>query len=160
MSNKRNQVVDLLISHNQIQIRSRVFDEKSSQWGKKNIEQGAVLFKDYVVFEPLPEDAFGANVYLELTDKFKLDENSQRCIVVPFYITDRKNIEVASASEKFKIELDFEHDSYSLYYEVCEGEEIFYKFTFIPSEIPIEPAYLLDDPWGGEKTKSLLMGKI
>lgn len=47
-----NQVVDLLISHSQIQLRSRAYDEASSQWGKLNIDQGAVIHKDYVIFDP------------------------------------------------------------------------------------------------------------
>jgi len=160
MNNKHNQEVDLLISHSQIQVRSRQFDEALSQWGKVNIEQGAVIYKDYVIFDPLPEDSFGANIYLAVENKFKMDQKSQRCIVVPFYITNKNNIEVASASEKFKIELNFEFDLYSLYYEVCEGEEIFYKLTFVVSETPVTPEYLLDDPWGGKINKTLQFGKV
>lgn len=151
MEFKYNQMVDLLISHGQIQVRSRPFDEALSQWGGINLEQGAVIHKDYVVFDPLPEDAFGANVHLLLEEKFELDENAQRCIAVPFYITNKNDMEVASATEKFKIELDFKDDLYSLFYEVCEGDEIFYKLTFVPSETPIDPIYLLDDSWGGGK---------
>lgn len=79
---RKAQTVDLLVSHSQIQFRARPFDESSSQWGKVNLEQGAVLHRDYVVFDPLPEDAFGANVYLSLTNSFALDETAQRCIVV------------------------------------------------------------------------------
>ena len=45
------QTLDLLISHSQIQFRSRPFDETSSQWRKINFEQGAVLHSDYVVFK-------------------------------------------------------------------------------------------------------------
>ncbi|CRL99894.1 hypothetical protein [Pseudomonas sp. 25 E 4] len=45
---KTFQSVDLLISHSQIQFRSRPFDEASSQWGKVNLEQGAVLHSDYI----------------------------------------------------------------------------------------------------------------
>ncbi|MCI1680104.1 MAG: competence protein ComJ [Ewingella americana] len=160
MNKKYYQEVDLLISHSQIQVRSRPFDEALSQWGKVNIEQGAVIYKDYVIFDPLPEDSFGANIYLAVENKFEMDEKSQRCIVVPFYITNRYNLEVASASEKFKIELNLEFDLYSLYYEVCEGEEIFYKLTFVGSEPPVTPEYLLDDPWGGEINKTLMFGKV
>lgn len=160
MDSKNSQTVDLLISHSQIQIRSRKFDEKLNQWGVINLEQGAIIYDDYVIFDPLPEDAFGANIHLKLANDFDMDENSQRCIVVPFRITDKESVEVASASEKFKIELSFRHELYSLYYEVCEGEEIFYKLTFVPSELPVEPKYLLDDPWGGKKNTILSTGKI
>ncbi|MEE3662918.1 competence protein ComJ [Brenneria sp. g21c3] len=149
-----------MVSHSQIQVRSRPFDEASSQWRKIDLEQGAIIYKDYVVFDPLPEGSFGANVHLILTKKFEMNENTQRCIVVPFYIINKNDVEIASASEKFKIELSFEIDLYSLYYEVCEGDEIFYKLTFIPSETPINPMYLLDDPWGGGKNKPLVIGQV
>nr|WP_258134634.1 competence protein ComJ [Escherichia fergusonii] len=39
----KEQCIDLLISHNQILIRSRAFDENVSQWKKGNIAQGAIL---------------------------------------------------------------------------------------------------------------------
>lgn len=128
--------------------------------GRKNINQGAVIHKDYVISDPLPEDTFGANIHLALANEFKIDKDTQRCIVVPFYIRNNENIEIASVTEKFKIDLSFEEKLYSLYYEVCEGDEIFYKLTFIPSETPIIPMYLMDDPWGGEKNKSLEIGQV
>lgn len=151
----KTQSVDLLISHSQIQFRARPFDEASSQWGKRNLEQGAILHRDYVVFDPLPEDAFGANVHLSLSNSFTLDEAAQRCIVVPFHVTDPAHVEVASASEKFKVELGLVKRDYALYFEVCEGEEIFYRITLVPTDAKVEPRYLLDDPWGGEKDQSL-----
>ena len=158
MENSKNQMVDLLISHNQILVRSRAYSEKLSQWGKENIEQGAVIHKDYIIFDPLPEEAFGANVFLKLTDNFVMDENTQRCIVTPFYITDSNNVEVASAAEQFKINIKFDTSLYDLYYEICEDDEVFYKFTFVPAEIPTVAKYLMDDPWGGEKDKSFKLG--
>ncbi|MCG8708035.1 hypothetical protein JHU04_001236 [Brenneria sp. 4F2] len=161
MNSKYTQMIDLLISHSQIQVRSRAFDEKSSQWGEINIKQGAIIHEDndYLVFDPLPEDTFGANVHLILTNKFEADENAQRCIIVPFFIINKNEVKIASASEMFNVELNFEEGFYSLYYEVCEGDEVYYKLTFIPSEMPIQPMYLLDDPWGGEKDKSLVIGQ-
>ena len=152
------QSVDLLISHSQIQFRSRPFDEVSSQWGKVNLAQGVVLHSDYVVFDPLPEDAFGANVNLNLTNRFTPDETAQRCIVVPFHVTDPKQVEVASASEKFNVTLDLEKRDYALYFEVCEGDEIFYKITLVPTDTKVAAKYLLDDPWGGEKDQELVAG--
>ncbi|KLU14471.1 MULTISPECIES: competence protein ComJ [Xenorhabdus] len=156
----KNQTVDLLISHNQIQIRSRPFDESLCQWGKENVNQGVVIHKDYIVFDPLPDDAFGANIHLILAPNFNIDPLSQRCMIVPFYVTDKDKLEIASVSEKFKIKLDLKEQYYSLYYEICEDEEIFYKFTFVPSESVAKAKYLLDDPWGGEKDKVLLEGTI
>lgn len=158
MSDANTQSVDLLISHSQILVRSKEFDEKLSHWGKGNISQGAILHMDYIIFDPLPEDSFGANVYLKLSKKFIKDENSQRCIVAPFFVTDKDKLEVASASEKFKITLNLENTLYSVYYEVCEGDEIYYNFTFIPASEEIAPQYLIDDPWGGVKNKKLNIG--
>jgi hypothetical protein len=154
-----SQSVDLLISHSQIQFRSRPFDECSSQWGEKNLEQGAVIHSDYVIFDPLPEDAFGAHIHLELASHFNPDESAQRRIVVPFHVTDPSRVEVASASEKFSVELGLAERDYALYFEVCEGDEIFYKITLIPAEQIVSAKYLLDDPWGGEKNKMLVEGK-
>jgi hypothetical protein len=152
------QVVDLLISHNQIQVRARPYDEKSSQWGDENVKQGAVLHEDYVIFDPLPDDAFGANVHLILSDSFSLDVSSQRCIVVSFCIENTKELELASAAEKISIDLGLEAGKYALYYEVCEGGEIFYKLTFVPVETKVDARYLLDDPWGGVKGNLLVLG--
>ena len=152
------QSVNLLISHSQIQFRSRPFDETSSQWGKINLEQGAVIHSDYLVFDPLPEDAFGANVHLKLELGFNLDPTAQRCIVVPFHVTDPAHVEIASAAEKFKVMLDLEKRDYALYFEVCEGEEIHYKITLVPSDNKVRAKYLLDDPWGGEKDRVLAEG--
>lgn len=154
------QVVDLLISHSQLIVRSRAYDEASSQWGDGNIAQGALLYPDYVIFDPLPDDAFGANVYLSVTEQFIPDESSQRSIVVPFQITDKEKLEVASAMEKCSLELNLSERLYHLYYEICEGDEIFYKFTFVPADIAIIAHYLHDDPWGGTKNAVLSGGKI
>ncbi|MEA3711515.1 competence protein ComJ, partial [Enterobacter hormaechei] len=78
-----------------ILLRSRDYDEKLSQWGKGNVSQGAVFHKDYVIFDPLPEDAFGANVDIKIDNSLILDETAQRCIVVPFFITNKNKLQVA-----------------------------------------------------------------
>ncbi|MGC4124625.1 competence protein ComJ [Enterobacter sp.] len=150
--------VDLLISHSQILLRSRDYDEKMSRWGKGNVSQGAVLHNDYVIFDPLPEDAFGANVNIKLENVFKLDENAQRCIVVPFTVTDQHKLQVASATEKFDLSLDLTDKIYSLFYEICEGDEIYYNFTLVPIKEAIAAKFLLDDPWGGIKDRPLKEG--
>ncbi|MBO1857500.1 hypothetical protein J4G52_28535 [Burkholderia cenocepacia] len=113
------QTIDLLISHSQIVVRSRPYDEGLSQWGTGNLAQGAVLHANYLIFDPLPDDAFGAKVYLQVVDKFEMDERAARCIVAPFRIEDRSSLEVASATEKFKITLELPLSSYDVYYEVC-----------------------------------------
>lgn len=158
MNNKNIQIVNLLISHSQILLRSRDYDEKLSQWGKGNISQGAVLHKDYVMFDPLPDDAFGANVNIKVEQSFNLDENSQRCIVVPFFVTEQHKLQVASATEKFDLSLGLNDKTYSLFYEVCEGDEIYYNFTLVPTKETVAAKFLLDDPWGGIKNHPLKEG--
>ncbi|WP_255248770.1 competence protein ComJ, partial [Enterobacter hormaechei] len=158
MRHRYSQHVDLLISHRQILLRSRDYDEKLSQWGKGNVSQGAVIHKDYVIFDPLPEDAFGANVNIKIENAFNLDENAQRCIVVPFFITDKNKLQVASATEKFDININVTNKTYSLYYEICEGDEIYYNFTLVPEKDTVTAKFLLDDPWGGKKDNPLKEG--
>ncbi|WP_265065294.1 competence protein ComJ [Pseudomonas sp. B21-056] len=97
---------------------------------------------------------------MKLDDSFKLAPTAQRCIVVPFQVTDTSHVEIASAAEKFKVELDLEARAYALYFEVCEGDEIFYKITLVPSDSKAPAKYLLDDPWGGEKDKVLAEGLV
>jgi hypothetical protein len=139
-------------------LRSREYDEKLSQWGKGNVSQGAVLHKDYIIFDPLPEDAFGANVNIIIENCFRLDDNAQRCIVVPFFITDKNKLQIASATEKFDLNIDVKDKFYSLFYEVCEGGEIYYNFTLVPEKENIIARFLLDDPWGGIKGNPLKEG--
>ena len=158
MNDKKIQIVDLLISHSQILLRSRDYDEKLSQWGRGNVSQSAVRHKDYVIFDPLPEDAFGADVNIKIENDFILDENAQRCIVVPFFITDKHKLQIASATEKFDLNIDVNYKVYSLFYEICEGEEIYYNFTLVPTKEAIDARFLLDDPWGGIKDHRLKEG--
>lgn len=155
-----NQTVDLLVSHGQIVLRSRAFDETISRWGPVNIEQGAIIYPDYVIFDPLPEDAFGANVNIRLVNDFILSVDAQRCIVVPFEVSDNNEFVVASAMEAVRINLDLTPGEYLVYFEICEGHEVYYNFSFVPADVPFAPMYLLDDPWGGVKGKKLHCGNL
>ncbi|MFV8157325.1 hypothetical protein ACNQ0Y_23175, partial [Enterobacter cloacae complex sp.6730552] len=48
--------------------------------------------------------------------------------------------------------------TYSLYYEICEGDEIYYNFTLVPEKDTVTAKFLLDDPWGGKKDNPLKEG--
>lgn len=52
--------IDLLISHHQIRLENRAYDDSFCQWGEKNIQQGALLFDGFVSFDPIPDETFGA----------------------------------------------------------------------------------------------------
>jgi len=164
----KSQTVDLGISHNQIVLCDHtVYDDSRFNWGELNVEQGALLHPDCLTFDPLPEGAFGAFVYLSTADNFELDKMAQRAMVAPLVINNPDNLEVGSVPMQFKIELDLKPGSYHVYFEICEDLEdtekeedrISYKFTLIKQSKNIRPHYLLDDPWGGEKGKELVIGK-
>ncbi|MDU6686850.1 MAG: competence protein ComJ [Enterobacteriaceae bacterium] len=155
---KSAQIREILISESAWEEMTCLFAPSLSQWGKGNVSQGAVLYKDYVIFDPLPEDAFGANVNIKVENVFALDKNAQRCIVVPFFITNKHKLQIASATEKFDLNIDVKHKFYSLFYEVCEGREIYYNFTLVPAKETIIARFLLDDPWGGVKDNPLKEG--
>ncbi|MBH3438418.1 MULTISPECIES: competence protein ComJ [Pseudomonas] len=155
------QKIDLLISHRQIQLWAREFNYTLCQWGKKNLEQGAVIHKDIAVFDPIIDEPFGANVILEASKIFTPDPTAERIIVFPFFIQNRDKVEISSVSEAFKIDVDLEEGLYRVYYEICEGlegEEIYYKFTFVPGSCEFIPHYTISDSWGGQENKLLSIG--
>ena len=153
------QKYDLLISHSQIQVRAYDFDESMCQWGKENLEQGAILHESYVVFDPLPDDTFGAQIIINFCDKFDMDKNIQRGIVTPFYIPKDSRLVVSSASESFYIDLNYSFGMHALYYEICENDEVYYRLSFLKSSSKKSAYYLIDDPWGGVAGKPLFFGK-
>lgn len=158
--NSNTQSYNLLISHNQIQVRTKEFDEELCSWGRGNLEQGVIIHDSYVVFDPLPEDTFGAYINVSFKSKFELNKETQRCIVVPFIIEQDSILSVASAGEKFNVDLVYTPGKYNLYYEVCEGDEVYYQLTFIATSVEINPKYIIDDPWGGVRGRELCIGKI
>jgi ABC-type uncharacterized transport system ATPase subunit len=56
-----------------------------------------------------------------------MDENAQRCIVVPFFITDKDKLQIASATEKFDLNIDVNDKVYSLFMRSVKEM----KFTII-----------------------------
>ncbi|WP_125106217.1 competence protein ComJ [Gulosibacter massiliensis] len=159
MSTQQERTVDLLISHSQILIRARAYDENLSQWGPGNGEQGAVLHPDYLIFDPLPDEAFGAFVYLRRADSFSPDPNAARSIVAPIVVAAPSAVEVASAAEEFAVDLGLQAGNHSVFFEVCEGdEEIYYRFTLVPTATPEAPRFLLDDEWDGTAGAPLQFG--
>lgn len=155
---KMTQEVDLTISHHQIQVRSRDFDEEFCQWGEINIKQGAVIHPGYLTFDPIPDDAFGAWVKLALKEAFKEDPNAQRRMVVPFDVLDPGKLELLSVMSNAVIELPLEEGRYALYFEICEDEEVYYRLTFVREGENIQARFLMDDEWGGRAGEALSEG--
>lgn len=148
---------DLLISHNQIRLSSKNYDENYYQWGKKNVEQGLVLHPGLIIVDPLSEGSFGAFVNIIFTDKFTLDNNAQRAIEIPFTIFKKDELEVSSVSEAFKVNLEVPEKKVKVIYEVCVGDEIYYNFTVI-DEVCDHPTPVISDGWGLEKGKKMDIG--
>lgn len=155
------QEVDLLISHNQIRLENTDFREEYCSWGKSNIDAGALIFESFVSFDPLPEEAFGAKVSIYIEDNHKLNSNIHRSIRVPFQYSSREKLFIASAFEKHEIELNIESGKYELYFDILELDEVCYHFTLVKvnDENAIKPEYIMDDDFGGEKGKTLPIGK-
>jgi len=145
-------MVDLLISHGQIRLENRYFDESYCQWGEGNLKQGCIIHDGFVLFDPIIDDAFGANVEFRILkgETFDIDPLSQRCIAVPFQLDNRKELKISSAFEQHKLSFDLETGLYQLYFEIIEGEEVSYRFT-IDTKINQEPLckYIINDDFGG-----------
>ncbi|RRW43254.1 hypothetical protein EGJ52_14145 [Pseudomonas luteola] len=155
------QKIDLLVSHRQIQLWSRDFDDILCQWGKKNLEQGAVIHKDVAILDPIIDESFGANIILELSKGFSPDSTAERIIVFPLFIHDKNKVEISSVSEAFKVEIGLEEGYYRVYYEICEGgedEEVYYKLTFVPESQEFFPRFIISDDWGGRENQPLSIG--
>ena len=97
---------------------------------------------------------------IRLVNEFMLSVDAKRCIVVPLEVSDNNELVVASAMETVRINLGLTSGMYSVYFEICEGREVYYNFSFVPADVPIAPMYLLDDPWGGVKGKKLHCGNL
>ncbi|MHA0855420.1 competence protein ComJ [Paenibacillus sp. CMAA1364] len=158
---EETQKVQLQISHHQIQVRSRVFDEAACQWGNGNIEQGVIIHPGCVTFDPIFEGSQNIDIWLTLKESFGVDAHTQRCFVVPFEVIDHSELKVLSVGTALPIQLPLEQKGiYDLYYEVCEDENIYYKFTFVPTDVPIQARICLDDEWGGVAEQILQDGYV
>ncbi|BBL92214.1 hypothetical protein VroAM7_48670 [Vibrio rotiferianus] len=145
-------IVDLLISHGQIRLENRNFDESYCQWGDGNLKQGCIIHDGFVVFDPIIDDSFGANVEFKILngEDFDVDPLSQRCIAVPFQFDSRMELKISSAFEQYKLSIDLENGLYQLYFEIIEGKEVYYRFT-IDNKINQKPVckYIINDDFGG-----------
>jgi len=166
------QTVDLAMSHSQIVLcDTTTYNPARWDWGKLNVEQGAVLHPDSLTFDPLPDVAFGAFVHLRTADRFELNAHAKRAIVAPFVVKRPDALEIGSVPTQYPLDLAITRGLYHVYFEICEDytkdmdadDKLFYQFTLIkqpePSRSLMRPRYLLDDNWGGEKGKELVIGK-
>ncbi|CCN84315.1 conserved hypothetical protein [Vibrio nigripulchritudo SFn27] len=150
---------DLLISHQQIRLENREFRDSYCEWGKENLSQGCIIHDGFVVFDPIVEGSFGANVNIKISDKFHMDHDTLRCISTHFDYSSEQPLIVSSAFEKFNINCDIQSGRYSLFFEIMEKEEVEYQFTLVPSSLGKEKSiYVIDDDFGGIRNKELKLG--
>lgn len=153
-----NSVYNLLVSYSQIQVRAQAYDEQLCGWNNEDVAQGAIIHPSYVVFDPLIGDTFGANLHVCQSEVFIVSPEAMRCIVVPFKVLIDNFVEVASGTHH-AIGQGVQARDYCLYFEACEGNEVFYRITLVEASKPIKATYLMDDQWGGIAGKELLCGR-
>lgn len=153
--------VDLLVSHNQIRLENRPFIESLCEWGRGNLNQGCIIHDGFVVFDPILEGSFGANVHLLIVDVFEVDKDCVRCIQTSFNYNSNHPLKISSAFESFVIRAELGNGNYNLYFEVVEAEEVFYRLTLVKSYCDsIISKYLKDDEFGGAEGMVVELGKV
>ena len=90
-----DQLIDIQISHHQIQVRSVPFVEDNVQWNDESLEQGVLINRGHVIFDPIVDGEFFAKVNISLRDTYVKDVNALRAMVVPFDVVDLGNLFVA-----------------------------------------------------------------
>lgn len=153
------QIIELKISHNQITVFNPDYDPNICQWGDVNISQGGVINESSITVDPLVDDDFSANVTFIYDSRFIRSPQSLRVIRMPFRVIDPDNLSVISIFDEEKITLPLTSGDYELYYEVCQGDDVFYIFTFIDTSSVLPPVFLMDDHWGGKLNHKLIIGK-
>ncbi|MDQ0195728.1 competence protein ComJ [Paenibacillus wynnii] len=152
------QEVDMILSHHQLQVRSRDFNEDFCQWGDVNVVQGVIIHPGYITLDPLLEDTFGARVKLSLRDQFQEDKLAQRRLVVPFEVLESDKLEVLSVQKSYAIELPLDNGNYALYFEVAVDNEVYCRLTFVATEERVQPRFLMNDVWGALEGQLIVEG--
>lgn len=140
--------INLQISHRQIQLYSVPFCDDNFQWDDKSLEQGVLINYGCVVFDPLGDGSYDADVFISKGESYMQDPNVVRSMVVPFYIVNKSELFLGSVIQSHLLDIELENTMYSVYFELCGDEEIYYNIKFVPDSEP-KGIYLLDDPFGG-----------
>lgn len=135
---------NILVSHNQIIIRSVPLDIEKQTWSDEYIQTGVIWDKDYIVLDPLVDDSFGSWFFIDKKDKIEISPDSIRAAVFPFEIKNLNDFSISTVAESIrlyrdstvdeatekkkgifyplnKMGVDFETGTYQLLYEVCLG---------------------------------------
>ncbi|RBQ26695.1 MULTISPECIES: competence protein ComJ [Arcobacteraceae] len=156
MSNKIPQSIDFKISNHEIKIKSILFSQENIDWDDEGLEQGVSFGKGYAIFDPIAEGEFFAKINIFFKSSYEKDKNALRAIVIPFEVFNPENIYLSSMETIQKVDIDLAKAEYSLYFEVCEPEdidEVYYNITFVKEKT--EAIYLIDDIFGAKKGDKL-----
>ncbi|OFV50243.1 MULTISPECIES: competence protein ComJ [Oligella] len=150
--------IDLYVSHRQIHFRSGPYDESFNDWTKDEIQQGAILGKSHVVFDPIASGDFDAVVNVRLAKGFTPSSDVHRVLKFPFIVVG--DLYLSSPMAEHELKLDIAPGVYTGYFEVCEDseqEELYFNIVLIPnnSTLPETAEFFIDDRFGGAKGKLL-----
>lgn len=154
-------MIDMQISHNQIHIYSGKYEQEMAEWGNGNVDQGAILHRSHLVFDPIIQESFKAKLYFRVQLRFIENPSALRRIVANFDVIKNAGIFVSSVPGTREIGLNVASGKYDLYFEECEEDdvdEVYFVITLIHSESPSSPQYLMTDNWGGEAGRKLRTG--
>lgn len=56
---------NILVSHNQIIVRSIPFNNDIQKWTEETLERGILWNKNYVILDPLVDESFGSWFFIE-----------------------------------------------------------------------------------------------
>lgn len=154
-----NQIFDMSISDHQITLYNAPYDTSLCQWGKANLEQGAVVHPGCVTIDPIIDEPFDAYVHVFIAETFTVSDDAQRCLRVPFNVSEPSAIFISSIPSEFKVDIPLNAGMYDVYIEICVAEELYFKYTFINSVKKSEPQFIIDDVLGAYKNQILVCGK-
>ena len=157
-----SEMIDMQISHSQFHIYSGPFREANCEWGSGNVDQGAVIHKSHLIFDPIIQEAFKARTYIKIARQYAPHPDAMRSIVANLCVI-KQAVSLFSAPGSHHLKTKFESENYATYFEECESndvDEIFFIITFVKHKGLVEPRYLKDDSWGGVEGKRLKLGRF
>ena len=94
---------NILVSHNQIIIRSVPFNEDIQKWNEDSLDKGIIWNKNYIVLDPLVDDTFGCWFLIDMTEELLPSETSIRSAIIPFEVTNETDLSINTVSESVKL---------------------------------------------------------
>lgn len=136
---------NILVSHNQITVRSIPYDQEKQEWTERNLKDGMIWRYNYIVLDPLVDDSFGCWFLIDKNDKVVLEESAIRAALIPFEISNKQHFSINTVSESIILDNDtdanvneekakgkyfplknmenlfFSNGKYDLLFEICLG---------------------------------------